>query len=187
MILRVILLWLAGMHTALAGEILNVNVERREARYIAAVEMRFFSDAETLRHIVTDYPNLTRLNDSILFSEVISQDGPSSHRVKMRIKVCVAIFCKELEQVQDVQVMQNGSIVATIRPEQSDFDYGFARWQFWPEPESVVMRFSSEIEPGFWVPPIIGPWLVQQALYKETVKTVTNLDRLLREQSAQQP
>lgn len=183
MILRVILLWMISC-SVWAAEIMSVNVEKREARYIAEVDMRFISDAETLRRMVTDYPNLARLNDSILFSEVLSEQGPKQHTVKMKIKACVSIFCKELNQVQEVHVLEDGSIVASMLPAQSDFDYGFARWQFWEEPESVVMRFTSEIEPSFWVPPLIGPWMVKQALYNETVKTVTNLDQLLREQNA---
>lgn len=182
--LRIALLWLLS-GTVWAGEILSVNVEQREERYIAEVDMRFFADSATLRYLVTDYANLTRLNDSILYSEILSeQDG--SHTVKMRIKACVSMLCKELEQVQQVQVLSNGSIVASMIPAQSDFDYGFSRWQFWDEPESVVMRFTTEVNPGFWVPPVIGPWLVRQALHTETVKTVNNLDRLLREQSATQ-
>ncbi len=180
--LRVLFIWLLSS-SVWAAEIMSVNVERRDARYIAEVDMRFFSDANTLRHLVTDYPNLTRLNDSILFSKVLAEQGPQSHTVQMRIKACVSIFCKELNQVQDVQVLGDGTVVASMRPDQSDFSYGFARWQFWSEPESVVMRFTSEIEPGFWVPPLIGPWMVKQALYNETVKTGTNLDRLLREQT----
>lgn len=185
MILRIVLLWLVCC-SAWAGEILSVNVEQRDSRYIAEVDMRFYTDAATLRRMVTDYPNLTRLNDSILYSKVLSEQGPDSHTVEMKIKACVSVFCKQIHQVQDVQILGDGSIVANMRPDQSDFDYGFARWQFWDEPESVVMRFTSEIEPSFWVPPLIGPWLVQQALHNETIKTVTNLDRLLHEQTATQ-
>ena len=40
------------------------------------------------------------------------------------------------------------------------------------------MRFRSEIEPAFWVPPLIGPWLIQRALQAETLKSVANLERL---------
>ena len=53
-----------------------------------------------------------------------------------------------------------------------------ARWQFWTEPTATRMRFSSEIEPSFWVPPLIGPWLIRHALYAEALRSVINLERL---------
>ena len=163
---------------ACAGEILNVAVEHFDQRYVVEIDARFAASPERLRALLTDYAHLQRINDSIRRSEVIEVNSPQHHCVLTEADVCVAVFCKHIVQVQDVSVLPDGSILATVRPTRSDFTYGVARWDFWQEPAGTRMRFRSEIEPGFWVPPLIGPWLIQRALHAETLKSVNNLERL---------
>lgn len=161
-----------------AGEILAVAVERFDQRYVVEIDVRFAAPSERLRAVLTDYAHLDRINDSIRRSEVIEINSPQHHCVLTEADVCVTVFCKHIVQVQDVSVLPDGRILAMVRPTRSDFRYGVARWDFWQEPAGTRMRFRSEIEPAFWVPPVIGPWLIQRALQAETIKSVTNLERL---------
>ncbi len=175
---RVAILWLLTIAPALAGEVMNVVVERFENRYVVEVDARFTASVERLRALLTDYPHLNRINDSIQHSEVLEVNSPQHHCVRTEAKVCVAMLCKKIVQVQDVSVLPDGNILATIHATRSDFSYGVARWEFWVEDSMTHMRFRSEIEPAFWVPPIIGPWLIQRALQDEALKSVANLERL---------
>lgn len=160
------------------GEVLDVAVERFEQRYVVQIDARFTATPERLRALLTDYAHLQRINNSIRRSEVIEINSPQHHCVLTEAEVCVAVFCKRITQVQDVAVLPDGNILATVRPMRSDFRYGIARWDFREEPTGTRMRFRSEIEPAFWVPPLIGPWLIQRALEAETLKSVVNLERL---------
>ncbi|MBI5461660.1 MAG: hypothetical protein HY941_05680 [Gammaproteobacteria bacterium] len=173
-----LILVLAGVGTVWAGELLEVGIERVDRRYAVDIDARFNTSAERLRVLLTDYPNLGRINASIQHSEVLETNAPQQHCVRTEAHVCVGFFCKDIVQVQDVGVLADGTILATLRPQGSYFSYGIARWQFWEEPTGARMRFHSEIEPAFWVPPIIGPWLIQRALRAETLKSVANLERL---------
>lgn len=161
-----------------AGEIVAVGVERFGDRYVVEIDARFAAPPERLRALLTDYAHLGRINDSIRHSEVMEVNSPQHHCVRTEAEVCVTVFCKRIVQVQDVSVLPDGDILATVRPTRSDFSYGVARWKFWQEPAGTRMRFRSEIEPAFWVPPLIGPWLIQRALHAETLKSVHNLERL---------
>jgi hypothetical protein len=169
---------LFGVGTVWAGEVLQVGVGRVDQRYAVDIDARFNAPVERLRVLLTDYPNLARINDSIQRSEVLAGAPAQQQRVRIEARVCVGVFCKNIVQVQDVGVLADGSILAAIVPHGSDFRYGIARWQFWDEPTGTRMRFHSEIEPAFWVPPIIGPWLIQSALQAETLNSVANLERL---------
>lgn len=172
------MLWLVGVGVAWAGQVLEVGVEHLDRRYVVDIDARFDVPAERLRVLLTDYPNLGRINDSIRRSEVLETVSAQQHCVRTEARVCVGPFCKTIVQVQDVGVLADGTIFATLRPRGSDFRYGIARWQFWEEPTGTRMRFHGEIEPAFWVPPLIGPWLIQRALRAETLKSVVNLERL---------
>jgi hypothetical protein len=169
---------LFGAGVVWAGEVLQVGVGRVDQRYAVDIDARFNAPVERLRMLLTDYPNLARINASIQRSEVLTGAPAQQQRVRIDAHVCVGVFCRNIVQVQDVGVLVDGSILATVIPHGSDFRYGIARWQFWDEPTGTRMRFHSEIEPAFWVPPIIGPWLIQRALQAETLKSVANLERL---------
>lgn len=178
MITRLTALWLLTIAVATAGEVISVSVEHFEQRYVVEIDARFNTSAERLRELLTDFPNLNRINDSIQSSEVLEVNSPQHHCVRTVAKVCVAMLCKKIVQVQDVSVLPDGNLLATIRATRSDFSYGEARWDFWKENTMTRMRFRSEIEPAFWVPPLIGPWLIRRALQEEAVKSVVNLERL---------
>ena len=172
-------LWVLSAAPVGAGEVLGVNVERFDERYVVEVDARFQASADRLRELLTDFPNLHRINASIRRSEVLEVTSPQQHRVRTEARVCVAMLCRKIVQVQDVKVLPDGNLLATILPAQSDFRYGVARWDFRSEGSATRMLFRSEIEPAFWVPPLIGPWLVRQALQGEAIKTVANVERLV--------
>lgn len=164
-----------------AGEVLSVGVEQSGDRYVVEAEAHFDAPAQRLRALLTDYEHLDRLNDAIRHSEILAASGPHRHLVRSEARVCVGPLCKDIVQIQDVDVLPGGDILATLHPEGSDFSYGRAQWQFQPDRGGTRMRFRSEIEPAFWVPPFIGPWLIKRALEAEALKSVANLERLAEE------
>lgn len=175
---RIATLWLLAATPVWAGEVLDVAVERFDQRYIVEIDARFNTSAERLRLLLTDFPNLHLINDSIRRSEILEINSPQHHCVRTEAHVCVALLCKDIVQVQDVSVLPDGNLLATIRASRSDFSYGVARWQFWEDATGTRMLFRSEVEPAFWVPPLIGPWLISRALHAEALKSVANLERL---------
>lgn len=171
-------LWLLHAAAVGAGEVVEIVVERSDARYRVVIDARFDAPVERVRGLLTDFPHLGRINDSIRHSEVLATLSPQRHRVRTEARVCVALLCKDIAQVQDVAVLPNGDLEATVRPADSDFRYGAAYWEFRAQGAATHMRFRSEIEPAFWVPPLIGPWLIRRALHAEATKTIANLERL---------
>lgn len=172
-----LLAWLCS-GSLLAGEVLQVSVEHVDRRYIVEVDARFDASAMQLRTLITDYAQLSRINDAIYHSEILLTHTPLQHRVRTEARICVALLCKTIVQVQDVSVLADGNIAAILLPTGSDLSYGVAQWEFLAEDPTTRMRFRSEIEPAFWVPPLIGPWLIQHALQAEARKSVANLERL---------
>lgn len=175
---RIAAICLLAPAPAVAGEVLNVAVEQYATRYVVEIDARFDVPAGRLRALLTDYPNLGLINDSIRRSEVLETISPRHHCVRTEARVCVALLCKTIVQVQDVSQLSDGDILASVRATRSDFSYGIARWQFREEAAGTRMRFRSEIEPAFWVPPLIGPWMIRHALQAEALKSVANLERL---------
>ena len=72
-----------------------------------------------------------------------------------------------MTQVQDVKQHAGGMIEAVTVPALSDFRRGIYRWQLRGENAATRMRFTAVLEPDFWVPPLIGPWMIKRKLLEE--------------------
>ena len=163
---------------AAAADNLLIEVGRRDALYVVTGDAWVDASAERLRDLLTDYTRLDRLNDSILASEIRKTCSSTRHSVYTYAEVCVAVFCRELKQVQVVEQHPDGDIIVTILPGRGDFRRGYARWHFQAANAGTRISFESELEPGFWVPPFIGPILIKHALWRETQETIEKLEAL---------
>jgi hypothetical protein len=171
------LLWLLSLG-ATAGEIYTAAVSHRDGRYSVDVDVLVDVAEPRARALLTDYNRLHRLNSSIELSEVLLERGPGDYRVRTITEACVWFYCKTIHQVQDVMEAHDGSITAIVIPGQSDFRYGYARFNLWQEPAGTRILIRSEVEPDFWIPPLIGPWLIKRKLRSEALETVHNVERL---------
>ena len=41
---------------------------------------------------------------------------------------------------------------------------------------TTELQFTETFEPDFWVPPVIGPWLIQRKLVSEVAETVMYIE-----------
>ena len=96
-------------------------------------------------------------------------------RVRTEVRDCVVFFCKTMVLVQDVTVTAN-EVLAEVVPEAGDFRHGFLRWSIDSAGNGVSrIVFEALMAPDFFVPPIIGGFLVRGALRKQVLATAENL------------
>jgi hypothetical protein len=164
--------------SAAAGQVFMAAVTHHEGNYLVEVDVLVDVPEPTARALLTDYNHLGRINPAIEISEVLLERKPGDYRVKTVTKACVWFYCKRIHQIQDVIEAHDGSITAVVIPELSDFKQGYARLNIWQEPGGSRIRIRSEVEPDFWIPPLIGPWLIKRKLRSEALETVQNLERV---------
>jgi len=165
-----------------AGEILEAHVGHTDKQYFVSLDVVINADASRVYKILTDYDNLTKLSDSIKESRVIYSLSDNDHRVQVKTKACVTFFCKTINQVQDVEELPNNVIITTALPDKSDVDYAHARWKVTSENGLARINFNSDLKPSFWIPPVIGPLLIERTLRNEALAVIDGLEEL-----AQQP
>ena len=164
--------------TALAGQVYVAAVSHQNGSYLIEVDMLVQMDEPRVRALLTDYNNLGRVNPAIEVSEILLTRGPGDYRVRTVTEACVWFYCMHVHQVQDVIESPDGSVTALVVPELSDFRYGYARLNLWQDVDGTRILIRSEVEPDFWIPPLIGPWLIKRKLLSETLETVDNLEQL---------
>src|SRR3546814_6222595 len=102
-------------------------------------------------------------------------------RWRTRVRVCVGFFCTHLKQVQDVRdshTTERYQLDALVIPALSNLRYGKAHWQLERCDAQTCLNFSAELEPDFWVPPLLGPWLIKRTMRREANATDRKSTRL---------
>ena len=162
--------------TSLAGDILASSVSHDGDRYSLSVTALIDAPIDMVYQSITDFDKLAAINPAIEESQLLAMPDADTRRVRSVIKVCILMFCKHVVQVQDVTMREGYVIEAVILPEDSDFRSGFARWQLTPCGASTELLFTNAFEPDFWIPPVIGAWLIKRKLVREVAETAMYIE-----------
>ena len=177
--------WAIGLFLAVASQstladvaIAEQRVWREGERYLVHFVAVLNAPADRVRQRLTDYNHLHRLSETIHESLLLDADPPR-YTVRVRSQGCIGIFCRDLEQVQEVLERDDGFIVVEDIPGQSDFRAARAVWRVIAvEDDRSRVTYSAELLPDFWIPPLLGPSLFSERLARETRQLLDNLERL---------
>jgi hypothetical protein len=164
-----------------ASEIQRLDVTRDGNRYRVELEVRLTTPAAASYTVFADPNNLPKINPSVLRIKVFEHPTPQQARLYTEVHVCAAFYCKTLRQVQQmhyISLTDGGEMQADVIPEESDFHYGTAAWSFHAAGAATQLHFRAELEPAFWIPPLIGPWLVERSLREEAQRTSSGIEAL---------
>lgn len=181
---RAAALWLlAYVPNGIAADILHSEVRHRDGVYRVRFAVHVYAEAQTVRALMTDYARLSRLSNVVAGSEVVQRFGDGTQRLRLSLRACVWIFCKDLRKLQDVSMHANGDIVTVAIPNESDFSHAVERWRIVAAPDATHtartrIEYESEMTPSFFVPPFLGPAVIKRALWRELTHSIATLERL---------
>ncbi len=126
--------------------------------------------------VVSDHAGLIRINDSITESRVLEQFSASSLKRLVRLRQCVIGFCFKLVFVELVE--QDGAdFHAVIVPAESTFLDGVADWTLEMLSDTRTrLTLSARQTPDFWIPPVIGPFILKRVFDAEVHETCANIE-----------
>ncbi len=173
--------WLVFAPCAAAAEVRSLEVSRDGARYRVEMQVELHAAAAAAYAAFTVPANLPRINPAVRQVRVVRPRVDDQAQLYTEVRVCALLYCKTLHQLQDLRYAprpDGGDLHADVLPGSSDFSYGRADWQFRPAGAAARLHFSAELEPAFWVPPLIGPWLVERSLREEAQRSSAGIERL---------
>ncbi len=150
--------------TALSAELGNVTVEKEEKRYRLTSETRFDTGVADLYRVLTDYDLFTEFSSVFVESRNLRAAANGKPRYFTRMEGCMLLFCKSFVRIGELTLRPQTEIIAIADPKQSDFNYSRERWLLQADGDGVLLRYEFELEPSFWVPPVIGPYVMKRVL-----------------------
>jgi hypothetical protein len=164
--------------SALSADLLDVTVEKDQNRYRLTSETRFDAKLEDLYRVLTDYDLFTQV--SSVFVEARNEEPGENGKPRYftRMEGCMLLFCKSFVRVGELTLLPNAEIVALADPEKSDFKYSREQWILRQDGDGVLLVYDFELEPDFWVPPVIGPYIMKRVLKRGGTDAVDRIEAL---------
>lgn len=169
--------------SASAAEVDSLQIERADPHYRMHLSVRLNSAPQASFGVFRDFANLPRINDAIELVQALPGAADGAQRLYTRVRVCIWYFCTHLDQVQDIVEVHDGDALgldAQVLPALSNLRHGRARWRMRACGNQTCLEFDAELEPDFWVPPIIGPWAIERTMRNEALQTSQGIERLAR-------
>lgn len=167
-----------------AAQVLGVQVRREGGQFQIGMEVAIDAPPPAVFRALTDYPALPRYSHSIRTVRVKPTGDPNREQLYTTMHVCVLFFCRTMreEQIMTATATRTGGVLrATLVSQGSAFRSGHGSWTVKPcaaARNTACMDVRLELVPAFWVPPVIGPWLIRRRMYAEARRTSVALQRL---------
>ncbi|MCE3255083.1 MAG: hypothetical protein K0R25_577 [Rickettsiaceae bacterium] len=167
--------------SAKAAVINSSQVSNQDDKFFITISGNVQAKPERILKLLTDYNNLTKLTPKIIESKILKKDG-NIVTVKTITEGCVLFFCKKVTNTQKV-IISNWTISSTTIAEESDLKSGKMKWEIKKEGNETHVIYSAELEPKFFVPPLIGTFFMKYAMIEEAEGFIKNVEKLAKEEN----
>jgi hypothetical protein len=160
------------------ADLYDVQVELENKRYYLKSEAWFDASAEELYRVLTNYELFRKFTSAIVESGNVEPDEQGRPRFYTRMEGCLLFWCQSYLRQGHLELKPSHDVVAITDPEQSDFKFSQERWELKEESDGTRMIYSFEMEPDFWVPPLVGPYVIKRSLRRGGADAVDRIEAL---------
>ena len=172
---------LAALFLPMAGaaaELTDVEVSYEDDRYRLTSKTYFEATKSELFRVLTDYDLFTKFSSAFAEAENREPDELGRPTFYTRMEGCVLWWCKSFVRYGHLELEPEVDIVAIVDPEPSNFKYSRERWQLKEDGDGTLLEYEFEMEPDFWVPPVVGPYFIKKALRAGGKNAVNRIEAL---------
>ncbi|HTT05395.1 MAG TPA: hypothetical protein VMF64_08900 [Steroidobacteraceae bacterium] len=178
-----LLLGLGLTPPARAARVLSVQATRRGAAVSIGLRVALDAPAPAIFRALRQYDALGRYEPDLRAMRIDSTTDANRVRLFLTLHSCVLLFCKTIRQEQIMMAIPDvdgGVLQARFVPAAGAFR-GTGRWVVAPctaHEGRTCMDVHIDLVPLFWVPPMIGPWLIRRKMYEQALHISSGLEQL---------
>ena len=168
---------LGGAGPARGAELKDVQVTVKDGRYYVVAEMTVDAPLEATFNALVEYDSFDEHSAIYVNTHYLDPAADGTPRVFTRIEGCVLGFCRGVERIMLLEATPFDVVRATVESESDgNLRYGQETWALSPTEGGTLIIYHHELELGFWLPPLVGPWAVRRALYWGASDVVQTLE-----------
>jgi hypothetical protein len=163
---------------AFAATIHSLDVSKERGRYALVADTFLAAQADAIFAVLMDYDRMNRISSVYKEYGFLEPAADGTPIVHTRMEGCLLFYCKSMRRVERLEAEAPYYIRTEVLPEQSDFRYAMSEWILEPQDDGTKVTYRLEMEPDFWVPPVIGPWFLKHTLLSGGARAVNRIERL---------
>ena len=167
-----------------AAEMRSVDVDYQDGRYSLVSEAWFDAGIDEVYHVFSRWDLSPRFSGAVVDARDIEPDTLGRPGFFVLNRGCILFFCKSLVRQGYVEREHNVVLRAFADPDRSDFKFSNETWQFSEEDGGTSVLYSLDMQPDFWVPPAIGPYLIKRKLSSDGGDALDRIEAIAREHAA---
>lgn len=173
---------LAGLGgQAFAAAIETLEIEHDDGRYELRSRTFLAAPADAIFEVLTDYDDnrFGRISSVYKVSGYLEPEPDGTPVVHTVMEGCVLFFCKSMQRIERLETIPPTFIRTTTLPDrEGDFDFSRSEWVLEPADGGTTVIYRLTMEPNFWVPPVVGPWLLKRRLLEGGERAINRIERL---------
>ena len=181
--LLVLCIALAAFDTSRGSDLREVKVDREDGVYTLQSVVWFDADIHSVYHVFLDWDLSEQFSSIVVESRSTGSEETGDLGFYTRNRACIVWFCKSVERIGSIEHEPFRLIKATVDPEQSDFHLSNEVWQFEEEAEGTLIRYQLEMRPKFWIPPVIGPYVLKKKMRDDGVDALDRIEAIAQDWS----
>ena len=174
---------------AAAATIDGFDVTKQKGIYSFEAQARLAATRESIYAVITDFDDnaYSRISRSYKESRYLESAEDGTPIVYTRMEGCMKKRCISFARTERLETDAPRWIKTTALPEQSDFKHAMSEFVLEPDGDGTKMIYRTEIEPDFFVPPLIGPWFLKRTVSKGALRALDRIEGLARELDGRPP
>lgn len=166
-----------------AADLREVVMDRQGGVYLLRSTVWFDVSPESLYAIFLDYDLAEKYSSFVVESRNLEPGDDGRRRFYIRNQGCVLFFCQSFERIGAVEHEPFEQITATAIAAESDFESSVETWTLAEEGEGTLVVYTFEFEPKFWIPPLIGPYVLERKLEQDSLRALERIEALAKKKT----
>jgi hypothetical protein len=165
--------------TAATATLDSIDIGRDGGVYSLYAETFLDASPASIASVLLDYERFGRISSVYKEYGYLDPLPDGTPVVFTRMEGCLLkVFCKSMTRVERLEVAEPGHIRTVTLPERSDFKRSISDWSLLPEADGTRLTYSLEMEPDFFVPPVVGPLMLKRTLRRGGGRAIERIERL---------
>ena len=163
------------------ADLREIEVERVDGNYTLQSVVWFDAGIDTVYHVFLDWDLSEQFSSVVVEARNTGSDATGNRGFYTRNEACVLFYCMSVERVGRVEHEPVAIIKAITDPEKSDFHISNETWEFEQEGDGTLIRYQLEMRPKFWIPPLIGPYVLKKKLREDGAAALNRIEAIAKD------
>lgn len=167
--------------TAAAADLREIEIDQAGGRYTMHSVVWFDVALDSAYNVFLDWDLSEQFSSVVVEARNTGSDEGGDRGFYTKNRACVLFFCKEVERYGKIEYEPGVWIRATTNPEKSDFHVSNEVWVFEPEGEGTRITYQLEMQPKFWMPPLIGPYVLKKKMREDGIRALDRIEAIAKD------